>query len=44
MKSQSKKKNCGIANTKIFQKKASHEGAKTFLGKKIMGGCSKLED
>ena len=27
--------NCGIPT--IFQKKASHEGTKNFLGKKIMG-------
>ena len=26
------------------QEKASHEGTKTFLGKKLWGGCSKLED
>ena len=33
-----KKKNCGITNTNIFQKKkASHEGKKLFLGKEIMG-------
>ena len=40
MKSQIKKKEWwsrGITNTNIFQKKASHEGTKTFLGKKIMG-------
>ena len=27
-----------------FQKKASHEGTKTILGKKLWRGCSKLED
>ena len=42
MKSQIQKKkkewwNCGITNTNIFPKKASHEGTKTFLGKEIMG-------
>ena len=31
-----KKWNGGITNTTIFPKKASHEGTKTFLGKKIM--------
>ena len=31
---QKKKKNCGITNTNIVPKKASHEGTKTFLGKK----------
>ena len=25
----------------FYPKKASHEGTKTFLGKKIMRGCSK---
>ena len=47
MKSQIKNKewwNCGITNTNIFPKKASQEGTKTFLGKKLWGGCSKLED
>ena len=48
MKSQIQKKkkewwNCGITNTNIFPKKASHEGTKTFK-KKLWGGCSKLED
>ena len=28
----------------FFQKKASHEGTKIFLGKKLWEGCSKLED
>ena len=49
MKSQKKKKkkkrkekkkewlNCGITNTNIFPKIASHEGTKNFLGKKFMG-------
>ena len=40
MKSQiqkKKKKNCGITNTNIFQKKKAHEGTKTFLDKEIMG-------
>ena len=36
-KKKKKKKNCGITNTNIFLKKASHEGTKTFLGKKNMG-------
>ena len=42
MKSQIQKKlkkkwwNCGITNTNIFQKKASNDWTKTFLGKKIM--------
>ena len=48
MKSQIKKKtNGGIVELLIprfFQKKASHEGTKTFLGKNFLGGCSKLED
>ena len=42
-----KKKEGGIVELLIptfFQKKASHEGTKTFLGKKLCGGCSKLED
>ena len=29
--------NCGITNTSIFPKKTSHEGTKTFLGKKNYG-------
>ena len=41
MKSQIQKKkewwDCGITNTNILKKKASHEGTKTFLGQKIMG-------
>ena len=28
----------------FFQKKASNEGTKIFLGKKLWEGCSKLED
>ena len=40
MKPQIKKKerwNCGISNINIFPKKASHEGTKTFGGKKLIG-------
>ena len=40
MKSQIQKKewwNCGITNTNIFPKKASHEGTKTFFGQKNYG-------
>ena len=40
MKSHIQKKNGGIVELLIptfFQKKASHEGTKTSLGKKIMG-------
>ena len=41
MKSQIQKKrewwNCGITNTNIVPKKASHQGTKIFLGKEIMG-------
>ena len=48
MKSQiqkKKKKNCGITNTNIFQKKKLlMRGQKLFYVKKLWGGCSKLED
>ena len=46
MKSQiKKKKNYGITNTNIFQKKKLlMRGQDLFWAKKLWGGCSKLED
>ena len=48
MKSQikkKKKKNCGITNTNIFQKKALlMRGQKLFRAKKLCRVCPKLED
>ena len=28
----------------FFQKKVSYDGTKTFWAKKLLGGCSKLDD